>query len=458
MGKSNQSGASLFDHSADRDLSGIKPLAARMRPLSLSEFVGQEKILGPGSVLLRAIKADALPSFVLWGPPGSGKTTIALMISRTTRAFFAPLSAVTSGVADLRAVIAQARDLWIAERRRTILFVDEVHRFNKAQQDVILPHVEEGTVILIGATTENPSFEVNSPLLSRARVFRLEALSNFDLLSILNRAIGDEDHGLGRLKLKFSEDAVHLIANMASGDARQALNTLELVAQYAKKPDGVYEEITAEIVEKATQNRLPRYDKNADLHFDTISAFIKSMRASDPDATIYWLARMLEAGEDLMFIARRVVIFAAEDIGLADPNALTVAIAAQQAAHFIGYPEAAIPLTEASLYMASAPKSNASYKALLFAKEEVKNGQQYSVPLHLRNPVTNLMKKMNYGENYKYPHEEEGHFSGQRNLPQEIISKRFYHPSKEGYEANIKKRLDEWWGSLSDKSDDSILN
>jgi len=445
MVKDSRPKASLFEHSADQDLLNVKPLAARMRPQSFEEFSGQEKILGPGTVLLRAIQADALPSFVLWGPSGTGKTTIAALIARTTKAVFSPVSAVTSGVAELRSVVADARALWISERRRTILFVDEVHRFNKSQQDVILPHVEEGWVILIGATTENPSFEVNTPLLSRARVFRLEPLNEIDLHKILQRALLDQVRGLGGMGLKVTEDALGIIIKMASGDARSALNTLELVCHYSANDGSRKREVTRELVEEVTQTRVPQYDKNADQHFDTISAFIKSMRASDPDASIYWLARMIEAGEDLMFIARRIVILAAEDVGIADPSALGVAVAAQQAAHFIGYPEAAIPLAEATIYMATAPKSNASYKALLSAKYEVQNGLQYPIPLHLRNAVTKLMKDLGYGDDYVYPHDHEGHFSGQRNLPEEIALKQFYFPSKEGYEKVVQQRLDNWW-------------
>ncbi len=416
-----------------------------MRPRTLEEFAGQEHILGAGTVLERAIRADAVPSMVLWGPPGTGKTTLALLIANMTRAYFAPVSAVTSGVADLRQAVADARDRWITEHRRTLLFVDEVHRFNKAQQDVILPHVEDGTVVLIGATTENPSFEVNAPLLSRARVFTLEPLNDEQVSAIVAKALADEERGLGRLRMAIEPDALELLLVVAGGDARVALNAVDLTAQVAQPQDDGTRRVDRALMEGVLQRRSPMYDKAGDSHYDTISAFIKSMRGSDPDAAVYWLVRMLEAGEDPVFIARRIVILAAEDVGMADPHALPVAMAAQQALHFVGLPEGAIPLAEAVVYMATAPKSNAAYVALNRAREEVRSGREYPVPLHLRNAATGLMRSQGYGRGYEYSHDFEGHFSGQRHLPPELADKRFYEPTEQGYEAEVRERVARWW-------------
>ena len=445
MAKDRRREAPLFAHAAQKQAGEIEPLAARMRPRDLAEFAGQEHVLGPSTVLERAIRADAVPSMVLWGPPGTGKTTIALLIANMTRAHFAAVSAVTSGVADLRKAVADARERWMTERRRTILFVDEVHRFNKAQQDVILPHVEDGTVVLIGATTENPSFEVNAPLLSRARVFRLESLTDEQLGAIVGRALADDERGLGKLRVTLEDDALELLLVVAAGDARVALNAVELASQVAEPGADGTRRIDLALMEGVLQRRAPMYDKSGDAHYDTISAFIKSMRASDPDAAVYWLVRMLEAGEDAMFIARRIVILAAEDVGMADPQALSVAMAAQQAVHFVGLPEGAIPLAEAVVYMATAPKSNAAYAALNKAREEVRGGREYPVPMHLRNAVTGLMRGMGYGEGYRYAHDYEDHFAGQQNLPDELAGKRFYEPTEQGYEAAVKARIEAWW-------------
>ena len=436
---------SLFAHAAQQRAGEIAPLAARMRPRSLDEYVGQAHILGPGTVLERAIRADAVPSMVLWGPPGTGKTTLALLIATMTRAHFAPVSAVTSGVAELRAAVAGARERWQTVGQRTILFVDEVHRFNKAQQDVILPHVEDGTVVLVGATTENPSFEVNAPLLSRARVFKLEPLTDEQVRELVERALSDTERGLAGARVELADGAWELLLLVAGGDARVALNGIELATQVAQASGDGVRRVDRSLMEGVLQRRAPLYDKAGDSHYDTISAFIKSMRASDPDAAAYWLVRMLEAGEDPLFIARRIVILAAEDVGMADPQALSIAVAAQQAVHFIGMPEGAIPLAEATVYMATAPKSNSAYAALNRAREEVRGGREYAVPLHLRNAVTGLMREMGYGASYRYAHDYEGHFAGQRNLPDDIADKRFYEPSPQGYEAEVKARLEAWW-------------
>ena len=355
---------SLFEFGRQQRVNATAPLAERMRPSSFEEFVGQEHILGPDRVLRRSIAADRLPSFILWGPPGTGKTTLARLVATVTEAHFEPVSAVTSGVADLRRIVAEARDRQGMYQRRTILFVDEIHRFNKAQQDVILPHVEDGTVTFIGATTENPSFEVNAPLLSRCRVFALQALAGEQVASIVGRALEDHQRGLGGLKLSLEPEALDHLVNIANGDARVALNALETAAFAVSSDRGNGGAITVEVISDALQRRSPLYDKAGEGHYDTISAFIKSVRGSSPDGALYWLARMLEAGEDPLFIARRLVILASEDIGLAEPQALPLAVAAQQAVHFLGMPEARIPLAEATVFLATAPKSNTAYMAL----------------------------------------------------------------------------------------------
>ncbi len=436
----------LFEHGARHQLEREAPLASRMRPRSFGEFMGQDHIVGPGRVLRRSIEADQIPSMILWGPPGSGKTTLAYLIATLTQSHFSPVSAVASGVADLRRITKEARDRLGTHGQRTILFIDEIHRFNKAQQDVILPHVENGTVVLIGATTENPSFEVNAPLLSRSRVFTLVALSDEQVERIVRRAMRDSERGLGVLLPQLDAEAMKALVTLSNGDARIALNALELATKATDpSPDGA-RHITAGTVEDAMQQRAQLYDKAGDQHYDTISAFIKSMRASDPDAAIYWLARMIEAGEDPLFIARRLVILAAEDVGMADPQALPVAVAAQQAVHFVGMPEGRIPLAEATVYLATAPKSNASYVAINKALEDVRNTRNDPVPMHLRNPVTGLMKGMGYGKGYRYSHDYEGHFSPMQNLPPSLKGRRYYHPSDQGYERQVRRRLREWWG------------
>ncbi len=436
----------LFDHRMERDLSRLAPLAERMRPRNLAEFVGQERIIGPDTVLRRSLDAGHIPSMVLWGPPGTGKTTLAHLIAESANAHFERVSAVTSGVADLRRVMSEARDRLGMNGERTILFVDEIHRFNKAQQDVILPHVERGTVILIGATTENPSFEVISPLLSRARVYTLRQLTAGQVSAILDFAMSDSERGLARLKPALRDDAREALIALSNGDARAALNTLELAVNGTRPDKNSARLVELDTVEDAIQRRATLYDKSGDQHYDTISAFIKSVRSSDPDASVYWLARMLHSGEDPMFISRRLVILAAEDVGLADPNALTIAVSAQQAVHLIGMPEGRIPLSEATVYLASAPKSNKAYMAINEAMRDAELTMNEPVPLHLRNAVTGLMKDMDYGKDYKYAHDYEGGFTPTQNLPDNLKDRRYYRPSGQGYESEISVRMRRRWG------------
>lgn len=421
-----------------------------MRPRDFSDFIGQEHVIGENTPLRQSLEVGGIPSFILWGPPGTGKTSLANIVAKSSGYHFQMLSAVTVGVSELRASIKQARERLGMESQRTILFIDEIHRFNKSQQDVILPHVEDGTVVLIGATTENPSFEVISPLLSRCRVYTLRELNESNILRILKRAISDGERGLGIHESVIDDSALMLISKVSSGDARWALNTLELAVD-SLSGQKISEKITRDTVKKIVQDKSLRYDKGGDNHYDTISAFIKSIRASDPDSSVYWLARMLRAGEDPNFIARRLVISASEDIGLADPRALTVAVAAQQAVHFIGMPEGRIPLSQATLYLACAPKSNSAYKAINEAMREVSNSGDRQVPLHLRNAVTKLMEESGYGENYIYPHDYEGHFKISNNLPDELSGSRFYEPSDLGYEKFISDRLQEWWKGKYDQ-------
>ncbi len=436
----------LFDEQRRRQLSRDAPLAARMRPRTFDDLVGQEHIVGPDKVLRRSIEADKVPSMVLWGPPGSGKTTLALLIASVTRSHFAQVSAVTAGVADLRAIFQEASDRLGMHGQRTILFVDEIHRFNKAQQDVALPHVEDGTVTLIGATTENPSFEVIAPLLSRCRVYTLNPLTDEQVGLIVDRTLADGERGLGAMSVTLDEDARGFLLTAANGDARVALNTIELAAGATAPDNDGRRVITLATIEDALQHRALMYDKAGDQHYDTISAYIKSVRASDPDAAIYWLGRMIEAGEDPLFIVRRMVILAAEDIGMADPNALPIAVAAQQAVHFIGMPEGAIPMAQATVYLATAPKSNSASMALNKAMEDVKRSRNQPVPLHLRNPVTPLMKQIGYGRDYKYAHSYSEHFAGQRNLPDNLKDRVYYEPSNQGYEVDVAERIRRWWG------------
>jgi putative ATPase len=433
-----------------------EPLAARMRPRTLDEFVGQEQIVGPGRALRRAIESDQAPSMILWGPPGTGKTTLAQIIAHQTGAHFAALSAVSAGVADLRRVVADAQKLRAAGRR-TVLFIDEIHRFNKAQQDAVLPYVEDGTVTLIGATTENPSFEVNSALLSRSRVFVLKALGDDDVRTLIERALSDPERGLGGQHVTLTTDAREALVNLANGDARAALSTLEFAASAAPERADGEREIDVKTIGDALQRRATGYDKGGDAHYDTISAFIKTIRGSDPDAAVYWLARMIESGEDPLFIARRLVILASEDVGLADRHALPLAIAAQQAVHFIGMPEGFYPLAHAVLYLATAPKSNTVGRAYKAALADVESSRNDPVPLHLRNAPTKLMKNLGYGEGYRYAHSDYADMDAegdlppavalQSNLPEALGDRAYFQPGKQGDEARLRAWIDERRGS-----------
>jgi putative ATPase len=417
-----------------------QPLAARMRPRSLSEFVGQTHILAPGQLLRRAIEADRIQSLIFYGPPGTGKTSLAQIIARQTRSKFERLSGVESNVADMRRVLAGAANRLDNAGQSTILFIDEIHRFNKAQQDVLLPDVEAGVVRLIGATTHNPFFFVNSPLVSRSQIFELRPLSEEDLYGLLKRALNDQERGLGFIKVAAEEAALRHLAKLSDGDARKALNALEIaVLTTAPAPDGAVP-IDLATAEQSIQKKAVVYD-DEDAHYDTISAFIKSMRGSDPDASLYWLAKMIHAGEDPRFIARRIVIHAAEDVGLADPMALVLANAAFQAAEFIGWPEARIPLAEATLYIATAAKSNSTVTAIDSAIKDVESGRTLSVPQHLRDSSYAGAQRLGHGEGYKYAHDYPEHFVAQDYLGAE---KRYYEPTEQGVEKKIKERLQKW--------------
>ncbi len=439
--------------------SDTAPLAARMRPRTLDEIVGQQHLLAPGRALRRSIEEDRITSMIFWGPPGSGKTTLAEVIARMTRSHFVAMSAVTAGVADLRRVVEDANKLKRATGQRTILFLDEIHRFTKSQQDSALPHVERGTITLIGATTENPSFEVNAALLSRCRVFTLQALTDEDVRDIIRRAIADAERGLGKLNVQLDDDALDFLATAANGDARMALTALDLAASVATTDTEGVRDITLAVLEDTLQHRALLYDKDGEEHYNLISALHKSVRGSDPDGALYWLVRMLEAGEDPLYIARRVVRMASEDIGMADPQALLIAMAAQQAAHFVGMPEGGLALAQAVVHLACAPKSNALERAYMAVQADVRNSRNDGVPLHLRNAPTRLMRDMTYGQGYVYAHDAYATIGADPAdpdrpppanvqpggyLPPELQDRRYYDPGElaQGRESSIARWLE----------------
>ena len=433
----------LFDHALQERLKSEAPLAARMRPRTLEEFAGQEHIVGPGRLLRRAIEADRLfSSIILWGPPGTGKTTLAMVIANHTQSHFETISAVLDGKARLREVIEQAVERRRLYRKRTILFVDEVHRWNKAQQDALLPHVENGTVTLIGATTENPYFEVIGALVSRSRIFQLKPLEDHHVRALLERALSDPERGYGDRQVRVDEDAFAHLIRVAGGDARNALNALELAVESTPPDQAGVIHITLEVAQESIQRRAVLYDKDGDAHYDTISAFIKSVRGCDPDAALYWLAKMLYAGEDPRFILRRLIILAGEDIGMADPNGLVIAAAAAQAFDYVGLPEGIYPIVHATLYLATAPKSNTAthyFKAFELIEREGK----VEVPTHLKDGSRDA-HALGHGKDYQYPHDTADHFLPQQYLPRELLGRYFYRPSDQGYEAEIAQRLEQW--------------
>jgi len=420
------------------------PLAERMRPKTIKEYIGQSHLLTPGSLLRRSIEEDKLFSMIFWGPPGSGKTTLARILANETEAHFVSFSAVLSGVKEIRQVIDDARKRWEIKKEKTVLFVDEIHRFNKAQQDAFLPHVESGLITLIGATTENPSFEVIAPLLSRTRVMLLHPFSEEELMAIVKQALTDETKGLGKLAIKIDDDAMRYIVGLADGDARSALNNLEAITAVVLNLPEEERIITRKAAEETLLKKALLYDKNGEEHYNLISAFHKSLRGSDPDAALYWLGRMLNAGEDPLFIARRMIRFASEDIGNADPRALEITIAAQQAFHFIGLPEGELALAQAAVYLATAQKSNSLYAGYGRVKEIINKTGYLPVPLHIRNAPTKLMKELDYGKNYKYAHDYDDAYVPQEYLPDKLQGQKFYFPRESGYEKTIKERMAFW--------------
>jgi len=431
----------LFDYSMEKRLTKEAPLAVRMRPKNLDEFVGQEHIIGPGKFLRRAIEADRLGSIILYGPPGSGKTALAHIISNNTSANFIQINAVTSGIGEIKEIIETAkRDLGMYGKK-TILFIDEIHRFNKAQQDVLLPQVENGIIILIGATTENPYFEVNPPLLSRARIFKFERLTKDDIKKILLRALSDKERGLGNENIKVHDAVLDYLSDVSGGDARVVLNALELAVLTTEEKNSGVKEISLDIIKDCLQNRSLSYDKTGDNHYDVTSAFIKSIRGSDPDAALHWLTRMLEAGEDPRFICRRMIILASEDIGLADPNALTIAVSAAQALDYVGLPEARFALAQAAVYLSCAPKSNSIKKAVEKALFDVRNKDIGTVPTHLRDASYSGAEKLGHGKGYLYPHDFPGSFVEQEYLPESLRGSRYYYPGDNGMERVFRSRI-----------------
>ncbi|MEE4264225.1 MAG: replication-associated recombination protein A [Desulfobacteraceae bacterium] len=449
----------IFDYHAQKASDAARPLAERMRPRNLDEFVGQQHVVAEGSIIRSAIEQDQIFSMILWGPPGCGKTTLARIIASATRSFFVHFSAVLSGVKEIRGVIAEAQNQQKLYRKQTILFVDEIHRFNKAQQDAFLHHVESGLITLIGATTENPSFEVISPLLSRCRVITLKMLTAEDIAAIINSTLRDCERGLGALGIELQTDALAHLIRIADGDARMALNSLEIVAALLETKTAPSKDqprvIAIDDLERALQKKALIYDKSGEEHYNIISAFHKSLRGSDPDAALYWLARMLAAGEDPLYIARRMVRFASEDIGNAEPQALTMAMSAMQAFQFLGHPEGELALAQAAVFLATAPKSNSIYSAYGEVQAAVRKTGSLPVPHHIRNAPTRLMKDLGYGKNYKYAHNYKDALVAQEYLPEELKGRVFYTPTERGYEKIVKQRLDKWKKLLNRQNQDS---
>lgn len=439
----------LFTLNMEEKLKKNAPLADRMRPETIGHFIGQDHILGEGKFLNRSIKADRINSMIFYGPPGTGKTTLAMIISNTTNMLFEKLSAVTSGVKDIREVINRAEENLKLYNKRTILFIDEIHRFNKSQQDALLPFVERGIVILIGATTENPYFEVNKALLSRVMILKLESLTRDNLKKMIHNALNNKDRGLGDYKVNISEEAIDYLLTIADGDGRMILNSLEIGVLSTPKDQNGEIHLDLQAIKSSVQIKAVKYDKDGDQHYDTVSAFIKSMRGSDPDATLYWLAKMINAGEDPKFIARRIIISASEDIGNADPNALNIAVSAFNAVNVIGMPEGRIPLAQAALYMATAPKSNAAYLGIDKALEDIRTKDIGEVPAHLKDGHYQGAKNFGHGIGYQYPHDYKGAYVDQQYLPNEFVYKKYYNPTEYGYEKIIKERMT----SMEDKNE-----